>query len=232
MSVLDHSLTYRQFKLRNIPHIIRLKKILRIIKKELNGKNIKNYLDVGCSNGYITNIISSRCKVEKACGVDHNLDNLKVGKNKYKNIDFSEIDLNHVQTSIKDKYDLVTCFETLEHVGNPANAIRNLYSFASDHGSMILISVPVEVGFWGVVKYLLKLCIKYNVDELANGATKGSYFKTLLFGGDIGKYRDQREGWGTHFGFDFHQIDKILNEQNIPYQVKRSGTSRFYIIKK
>lgn len=232
MAYLDHSLTYRQFKLRNIPHILRLKKIVDIVRKELSDKEVKRYLDVGCSNGYITNIISKECHAETICGMDHNLDNLAVAKEMYPQIKFSEIDLNKDTHDIHDKFDLVTCFETLEHVGNPDNAIRTLYSLGSDQGSLILISVPVEIGFWGVIKCMAKFFLKYNVDELANGATKGSYFKTLLFGGDIGKFRDQRDGWGTHFGFDCRHVDSILREQGIPFRVKRSGASRFYIINK
>jgi 2-polyprenyl-3-methyl-5-hydroxy-6-metoxy-1,4-benzoquinol methylase len=122
MPLYDHSLTYREKKLKNIPHIIRLKQIMKIVA---TFKIKEQYLDIGCSNGFVTNKIVSENGLSDATGFDHNRDHLKIASEKYPNITFSFLDLNVVNT-IEKKFKLVTCFEVLEHVGNLENALTNL----------------------------------------------------------------------------------------------------------
>ena len=127
---IDHSLTYKKKSLRNLPHNLRLKNILGILKKNKVQDYGKAYLDVGCSNGYITNLISKSFDFERIKGVDHNNENIENAKNLYENIEFDYIDLNKLNTLNGDKFNLVTCFETLEHVENLDNAILSILPFA------------------------------------------------------------------------------------------------------
>jgi len=114
--MVDHSRTYKVKSVRNAPHISRLKNILSFLDSNPNICG-KSYCDVGCSNGYITNIIMKRYRLSDVVGFDHSKDNLKVARKLYSAISFRNIDLNHSIVSNK-KFNLVTCFETLEHVGN------------------------------------------------------------------------------------------------------------------
>jgi hypothetical protein len=56
--VINHSQTYRYNNLFNIPHIVRLMKIKSIVRKFTFNKSFNKYIDVGCSNGYLTNLLS------------------------------------------------------------------------------------------------------------------------------------------------------------------------------
>ena len=228
---IDHSLTYKRKSLRNLPHNLRLKNILAILKKNKVQEYGKAYLDIGCSNGYITNLISKSCDFDRIKGVDHNRDNISKAKRQYRSIEFDYIDLNILNVSSSEYFNLVTCFETLEHVGNLNNAILTILPFANKKSSIIIIGVPIEIGFWGTLKFLVKIAYGYSMDELPGKITKIDYFKTLISNGDISKYRDKREGWGTHFGFDYRNIDKILTENNVIFNAKNSFTTRFYTIK-
>lgn len=227
---LDHSLTYKQNSFKFIPHKFRLKKILRIISK-CNFQNDKmSYLDIGCSNGYITNIISESLKCSYTKGIDHNIENLNVAKRLHPHIEFKFINLNILLNSQKEKYNLITCFETLEHVGNLKNALLSILTFAHEERSLILISVPIEIGFWGIIKFLSKMLYGYKLDELSDDISTLFYFKDLILNKNISKYRNNRDGWGTHFGFDYRQVDEILINDNIPFKTINYFTTRFYII--
>ncbi len=206
---------------------------LKHIKKIIDTIKIKEpYLDVGCSNGFITNKIVSQYGITHAMGFDHNKDNLKIASERYPNIEFNYIDLNTLST-IDKKFRLITCFETLEHVGNLENALNNLVNFIDSEGTL-LISVPEETGFIGIVKFLIKTIVySYNLKELDN--RKSAYFNyliTLLSGKSISKFRSNRNGYGTHFGFDHKCIDNTLKNANLSYKKFTKSASHFYLITK
>ncbi len=229
--MIDHSLTYKEFKLRNLPHMVRLKRIRKILDANKIIFNGKTYLDIGCSNGYISNLIQKSYKFSCSKGMDHNIDNLEIAAQKYHQIDFEFIDLNEFNNTKNEKYDLVTCFETLEHVGNLENGILSVLSFSKNE-SFTLISVPIEIGLIGLIKFILKKIHGYNLGELPNHVSTFTYFKDLFLNRDISIYRDKRNGWSTHFGFDYRNIDKYLSQNNIKFITKNSIFTRFYFIKR
>ncbi|MFZ6012568.1 MAG: class I SAM-dependent methyltransferase [Bacteroidota bacterium] len=223
---LDHSLTYRKKKLRNLPHQLRLNKILRIVDS-FSIKPDSSYLDIGCSNGYITAIIATRFKL-MAKGLDHTLENLEIAKKAYPSISFEFIDLNLLPPEPSQKYEIVTCFETLEHVGDLPNAVSNILSFGQT-GTKILMSVPIEIGIVGLMKFLVKTTIfRYQLDELSGSPSWAEYARTLMGKNTISIYRDKRPGWGTHFGFDYREVDKILIDKNVNFKAFNSFSTRFY----
>ena len=210
-SVLDHSTTYR-LSLRTFPHLLRKRAIL----KQVRHIKATTYADFGCSNGYITNAVARAIGAQTVHAYDHETRHFDKGKANYAEIDFRQIDLN--QSSKLGPYDLVTCFETLEHVGNLKNAVETVRRA----GQTVIISVPIEIGFVGIIKFLAKVII-FRYQTLGGF---WPYFKTLLTNGDIGRFRDERTGWGTHFGFDYRELDRLIG----PCRKFNSGTSRFYIL--
>lgn len=228
---LDHSLTYRKKSIKNALHRGRLKAILNTLD-DRKPKNNCSYLDIGCSNGYLTNLITERYNFAISKGVDHNVDNINIAKNNYNLIKYGYIDLNNSIIESEEKYDVITCFETLEHVGNIENAIKQILSFVKDENTFVLITVPIEIGPWGIIKFLIKILFYgYNLKELKKGTTFLSYFWHLITFQNISKFRDIRNGWGTHFGFDYREIDKIL-EEKCKFRTKNYLSTRFYLIEK
>ena len=226
----DHSINYRRKSIKSLPHRIRLKNILLYLEKEVNFTN-KTYCDVGCSNGYITALINAKFKPAECHGLDHSEGHVNEGRINYPDICFNTIDLNHDQQSFK-QYDIVSCFETLEHVGNLDKALENLLNITKKEGFLFIV-VPIEIGFQGLVRFVIKTSFfKYNLNELSQEEhLYRSYFLTLLRGGRISRFRDKRQGWGTHFGFDYRDIDDYLRTAEVEYRAENKCGARYYFIK-
>lgn len=221
----DHSQTYRMNDVRNIVHVMRLKGILRTLSERVKGA-VATYADYGCSNGYITSQIARRLGISKVSGFDHS-DNVDVGARLHPEISFRRLDLNVVHFEL-DTYDLVTCFETLEHVGNMESAIENVCRSRAAHGCL-LITVPIEIGWIGFLKYVVKRFVfRYDLPLQCNDR---QYAVALLKGDRISRFRPPAPGYGTHFGFDYRDVDEILaRKANVHVESWNAGTSRFYFI--
>jgi hypothetical protein len=124
-------------------------------------------------------------------------------------------------------FDVVTCFETLEHVGDVKIAVQNLLSSCKD-GGLIMISVPIEIGVIGLIKYLVKrLLFRYQFPLVTS---EKNYVYDLLNGGRISKHRAKQSGYGSHFGFDYRDVDDIVGGIRCSQsRIWNSGTTRFYL---
>lgn len=221
----DHSKSYSGYGLRAIGH----RKRLSIIMRSLQDFDIKpgsTYCDLGCSNGFITEQIRDKFFLI-ATGMDHSAEHFKLGRLRHPKINFRIVDLNQSYDEAL-KFDLVTCFETLEHVGQLENGIQNIVGRIAK-GGIGLISVPIEHGYRGIIKYLVKKLIGgYNTDEL--GISEAEYRKVLFWGMRLSQTRPKADGYGTHFGFDYRDIDENLHENGISFLAFNRGMTRFYII--
>jgi len=100
----------------------------------------KSVLDFACGSGYGSTILTQG----GACsytGKDISPESVEHANRKYgaENISFSVG--NICEFDEIDKYDLITCFETIEHVTCYKNALNNLYSSLKP-GGMLLVSSP------------------------------------------------------------------------------------------
>ena len=228
----DHSQTYRSFKLRNIPHLLRIRKIKSVLSKFVDGK-VERYADFGCSTAYLTNLVADHIGANDVYGFDHSQEHLDAGKLSYPDITFTPVDLNK-EKSDSQVFDFVTCFETFEHVGELKTAVEHVENSIATGGAALFV-VPLESGIRGTVKFLLKTGIyRYNLDELSE--EKGfykTYLGSLIKGKQMSKYRQPaRSHWGTHFGFEATDIDAILAAKGCTFKAFNSGFNRFYLIRK
>lgn len=92
----------------------------------------KTALDVGCAYGYAVNILESFGY--DAYGVDISKYSIKQAKENHA-AHFTVCDVEKGLPFKKEIFDLVTCFEVLEHLKNPLQAIKNM--FASCKNTMI-----------------------------------------------------------------------------------------------
>ncbi|MFQ5617206.1 MAG: methyltransferase domain-containing protein, partial [Anaerolineales bacterium] len=126
----------------------------------------------------------------------------------------------------------ITCLETIEHVGNIEQTLDNILGMVAP-GGHVLISVPIEIAFWGIIKFLAKVIVfRYDLDELVSDdwKLKAKYFLSLITYQDISKYRKPRGGYVTHFGFDYRQIDRILKERDVSWSRTNYFTTAYYLI--
>lgn len=104
----------------------------RVVESNLLDGRGKTALDVGCAYGYAVDILGSLGY--DAYGVDISNYGIKRAKKLYP-ADFLICDIQKGIPFKKDSFELLTCFEVIEHLAYPLRAIRNM--FASCKGVMI-----------------------------------------------------------------------------------------------
>ncbi len=219
-------MSYKGFGIRAFGHRQRLRSIV----KEMMGMSIlegESFCDLGCSNGYITSMIHRKFRFGQSVGFDYESENLSDAKKMYADVDFKFLNLN-VYTKPDQAFDTVTCFETLEHVGNLDAAVKNILSRITPGGKG-LITVPIEHGLRGFLKYLIKKFVfRYSVSELK--ISEKRYLWILLCGRRLSESRPTADGYGTHFGFDYRDVDDLLIESGVIFKARNKGMTRFYRI--
>ncbi len=227
----DHSQTYKKITFRNLPHIARARSVKKIIKN-IPLHNFPVYYDVGCSNGYLTHLVAKLIGAKITIGWDHSKDNLLIARSLYPEMNFHCIDLNKPY-SIIDKADFITCFETIEHVGDISEAINNIDNMVKKSGQ-ILYTVPIESGLIGAIKYLIKkYFFNYTLEEISTDEEVWKDYECTLFSGkDISVFRGKKAGWATHFGFDYRNFEQKIKQKYAIVKTWNSGTTRFLLIKK
>lgn len=109
-----------------------------IIDKNL--KNGRNFLDVGCGDGYYLEGLKNR--FQQLIGIDVNKNNIKIAKkriNKSRRIRLIIADGKDIP--LKEKFDTVICSEVLEHVLEPHIMVREISNVLRRGGSLLL-TVP------------------------------------------------------------------------------------------
>jgi len=98
----------------------------------LNGHG-RRALDVGCAYGYAIGLLKSLGY--DSYGVDISRYSMEQAKKKIHTADFAVCDVQRGLPFKNRFFDLITCFEVLEHLTNPLQAIKNIYG--SCRGTMI-----------------------------------------------------------------------------------------------
>jgi 2-polyprenyl-3-methyl-5-hydroxy-6-metoxy-1,4-benzoquinol methylase len=121
-------------------------KFIENIIKEIKPLKVKNILDVGCGTGYVTKEIAKINQNITACDTDADRVRLAkgfVGEDIRNNITF--LTIKPGKLPFKDNsFDLVVCFEVLEHVPNYMGLIKELKRVSKKY---VLITVPNEPYF-------------------------------------------------------------------------------------
>ena len=226
---IDHSLTYVDGGIKNRVHVARLRHLLRLVHS-VRPSGVASYADVGCSNGYVTDRVARTVSAQRVVGFDHSEAHLGEARRRHPDYEFRWIDLNAGPIP-GPGFDLVTCFETLEHVGDLEAALKALLELTRPGGALV-ISVPVEIGPVGILKFLAKtLVYHYSLGELADGGIGwGRYLGRLLSGGRISSFRPLRAGWSTHFGFDHRDVGDLLSRHAESPRAYSRGTTRFFVV--
>jgi len=219
---------YTSHTLHSLPHRLRIRQILSEIR-HLALKDV-SYADVGCGGGAVTQRIVDVLRPVTAVGYDSNQVLVETANRFFTAISFRVASLTQTQWS-GETYDLVTCLETLEHVADLEGALDNLLRMTT---GTLLVTVPIETGLLGLAKFGAKVILgkKPLTDE--HTGSRLSYVRALITGGDISRFRVRsRDGrWLSHSGFDYRQIDRLLESQRVNFVAKNRGWNRFYRVTK
>lgn len=215
--VYTHAETYKGFSPHNYIHKARLRKIYAILK-EMKLQKEGKWGDFGCSDGFYLYYMREKIfglSQWEFYGFDHDDELLSLArKRNIHNATFLKFDLNKITRSYENFFDIVTCFETIEHTGSYKNAFENIY-LSSKQGGYILLSVPNEIGLPGLIKFIgRKLLRKNPYESFFEKSSEWKYFIALLRGKDIEVFRNKEIiGWGPHLGFNYRNFEKYVFEE-------------------
>ncbi len=114
--------------------------------------------------------------------------------------------LHHIETI---QYDIVTCFEVLEHCHRDTQKeILGYLSQALKPNGKFIVSVPIETGLPALIKNIFRF--RWNKKRRFAGYNFKNILLTTLGKTDI-PYRET-EGFLTHMGFDFRKLEKLFEE--------------------
>ena len=153
---------------------------MEIVSDSIKDIKAKNILEIGAGYGGMTKMLSSFGNVKAIEPDDEAAKYLKdnLGIDTYHGTfeSFSEI----------EKYDLVTCFDVLEHIKNDKEALFKMESLINDKGALI-ITVPAYMFLWSKHDEVNYHYRRYTQNGLISKLPKSlvikriSYFNTLLF---------------------------------------------------
>lgn len=106
-------------------------------KHLVDGQEFKKILDVGCASGILTNKVWEIFPESKVTGVDVYKRFINYGKRKYPNIQFVAADAHKLPFK-SNYFDLVICYETIEHVVNPNLVLKELRRVVKKDGLVIV----------------------------------------------------------------------------------------------
>ena len=110
---------------------------LRIFKQLTKDYRPKKILDVGCASGIMTNQISKIFSSSKIYGIDSYKEAIIFAKKKYPSLDFQTADAHKLPFK-SGSFDLVVCYETIEHVVNPAEVLNEINRVTRKNGVVVL----------------------------------------------------------------------------------------------
>jgi len=134
----------------------------------------------------------------------------------------------------KNKFDIITCFEVLEHFNktNQQNLLNQISSLLKETG-LLVISVPIETGLPSLIKNIIR---KYNYPD--QEVYKVKNIIRALFYRPLEKYRSS-DSYLSHAGFNHKILEKLLKKDfNIvkkrysPFQIFRGllNSQIFYFL--
>ncbi|MEO5947350.1 MAG: class I SAM-dependent methyltransferase [Chitinophagaceae bacterium] len=100
----------------------------------------KRILDIACGEGYGVNLLSKKAK--HVLGIDIDASTIRQAQNKYtaNNIEFRVGSILNIPSE-DNSFDVITCFETLEHVEKHEMLIKELKRVLTPEG-LLIISTP------------------------------------------------------------------------------------------
>lgn len=98
----------------------------------------KNVLDIACGVGYGSVEVLEGLAASYT-GVDINQSLINYANENYASIR-THFYINNILTFKEDKFDIILCFETIEHIPEYLVALRNLYSLLNTNGTLFISS--------------------------------------------------------------------------------------------
>lgn len=107
--------------LQKVWHSIKIKSAKKILRKQ----KFNNCLDIGCASGHMISQIQISYPNAKYYGIDVYEEAIQYAKSKYPSINF-QIAFAEKLPFRTESFDLITFYETIEHIENPLGALKEI----------------------------------------------------------------------------------------------------------
>lgn len=187
-------------------HLHRYAIVLEMVKD-------KNVLDIACGEGYGTNILSKKAK--HITGVDIDQPTIEKAKNKYKSTNIEFVCSSALHTPFPDNnFELITCFETIEHLDNHSSFIKELKRILRPDG-VLIISTPEKSVYSDLPGYKNPFHIKelygHEFKSLIRSYfNNSSFFTQYSFTGSVVQ-KEEPENFSTFYKGDYTGIEQSGN---------------------
>lgn len=123
-------------KIMKLSRFLVFRKALSMIRKHKKGGDA---LDIGCAYGYLADFLSRKGFPAMGCDISDYA--LGVASSMFPGIETFHADIDNGAVLPREKYDLITAFEILEHCRN-LDKIAKKVNYSLRPGGLFLISVP------------------------------------------------------------------------------------------
>lgn len=124
----------------------------------------KNVLDLACGEGYGSFLLSQKAKMVVGIDIDKNA--IEHAKNKYSKNNLTYLEASFFEVPCRSmSFDIIVCFEAIEHVNNHSDLLREIIRLLSPDG-FLLISTPNRIEYSDKLQYSNPFhCNELNFDE-------------------------------------------------------------------
>jgi 2-polyprenyl-3-methyl-5-hydroxy-6-metoxy-1,4-benzoquinol methylase len=169
-------------------------------------RNAGSILDYGTGSAHFLKLLAEKNPTMRIVGFepwDNMLEQAKEETKDYPNVSISKtIDFD-------ERFDIVTCFEVLEHLTEEKQC--KVFSDCKKllkTGGRIVVSVPIETGFAGLVKNALRW--------IAGQPHAASFNEVIRSTFSLSIERVERGGYlHSHMGFRYKDIEKVMPGLNL-----------------
>lgn len=134
------------------------KNISKIIKQDLNNElqkmlNEKQYsvLDIGCGGGILSESLARLPFIKNVIGIDLTSNCVDVAKEHASKDPLLKDKLTYKLcdlTEVEETYDIITCFEMLEHVNDPYEILKHAWKKLNSKGILFLSTINRDLVSW------------------------------------------------------------------------------------
>ncbi len=104
--------------------------------------DIKNLLDIGCSNGTLGLSIKNKYKSLEITGIEFDINMASIAEQKLDKVYVANLNnINIIELLANKKFDCIIMADILEHLINPWEFIKQITNLLADNG-MIITSIP------------------------------------------------------------------------------------------
>ena len=111
-------------------------------------------LDAGCGSGVVSNYLAEKC--DRVVGIDVSQEAIEFATSKYGSSTHSFCRADLQSANSVGNFDLIVCFEVLEHL-EPAQVqgVLNEFFSSANNGAKLCITVPNSRSLWPFIEWIL-----------------------------------------------------------------------------